>query len=366
MPVGYSKTGVMPVPEVDFLKQGKVSKSFILTAFIGAAAVICAMAAGIYILKKWQPLRESGSAPFTSKNASSVSPSSQNPQWDGDFTDFLICGIDNTNSLTDVIMLVGFDNSTKKISILQIPRDTYAGADIPSYKYNAVYGHHQKNVSGMETLKARVESDFGVKIGNYAAVTTKGLREIVDAAGGVDLDVPINMNYDDPGQNLHIHLPAGRRHLDGSQAEQFVRYRKGWIQGDLGRLDAQRIFLAAFTNKLRGMNAWKLASKVLPVVKAPDFITDLSAYEMLNLWGSARNVDLKNAAVYLMPGEPYTGKGGAALYSVHKGELLQILNNGFVPKGVKLNPDDLSIIEMRNTEKFYDTKSNFENILNSK
>lgn len=325
------------------------------------AAIMCAAAAGTYILKKWQPLRESGLPPVSKKAPSAAA--SSNPQWNGSFTDFLICGIDNTNSLTDVIMLVGFDNSTKKINILQIPRDTYAGADIPSHKYNAVYSHHEKGVSGMETLKARVESDFGVKIGSYAAVTTKGLRNIVDAAGGVELDVPIKMNYDDRAQNLHIHLKAGRQHLNGSQTEQFVRYRKGWTQGDLGRLDAQRIFLAAFSQKLRGMSAWELAAKVLPVVSAPDFVTDLSAYDMLSLWGSAKEVSLKDAAVFTMPGEAYTDKNGLAMYSVHKKELLTILNKAFVPKDVVLTQDDIGIIEKSNKEKSQGSQSNFEKVL---
>jgi LCP family protein required for cell wall assembly len=240
-------------------------------------------------------------------------------------------------------MIVGFDNKTKKLSILQIPRDTYAGADVPSHKYNAIYGQHAKGESGMETLKAHVQSDFGIKIGNYVAVTTKGLRQLIDAAGGVDLDVPINMNYDDPAQGLHIHLKAGQQHLNGSQAEQFVRYRKGWSDGDIGRLQAQKIFLAAFAQKLKSENLWNLATKILPVVKQPDFTTDLSAADILKFGGSAKNVDLNNATVYTMPGQPYKSSDGSALYSVHKTQLLAILNKGFVPPGITLKAGDLHI-----------------------
>jgi polyisoprenyl-teichoic acid--peptidoglycan teichoic acid transferase len=350
-----------------FLKQSRAKKFVLVFSFV-LAVLACVTAAGFVALKYWHPLRESGVLPSSSQPSSqpraSSSAASSQPQWSGDFTNFLICGIDNTNSLTDVIMIASFDNKTKKISILQIPRDTYAGVDVPSHKYNAVYGHHDKGVSGMETLRARVERDFGIKIGNYAAVTTKGLRKIVDAAGGVDIDVPINMNYDDKQQNLHIHLKKGKQHLDGSGAEQFVRYRKGWTQGDLGRLDAQKIFLAAFAQKLKSLGVWRLGTKILPVVSPPDFLTDMSALDIISLWGSAKNVSFSNATVYTMPGEPYTGSDGAALYSVHKKELLKILNKDFVPTGVSLTLDDLGIIQKANIESSASGGSNFDEIIN--
>lgn len=338
-----------------------------LVLTIIVTVVVCAAAAGLAALKNWRPLLGSGT-PLSSRSQAKSRPqvrqSSSQPQWNGSFTDFLICGIDNTNSLTDVIMIVGFDNTTKKVSILQIPRDTYVGSDVPTHKYNAVYGHHAKGVSGMETLKATVEKDFGIKIGNYAAVTTKGLRTVVDAAGGVDVDVPINMNYDDEKQNLHIHLKAGRQHLDGSGAEQFVRYRKGWSQGDLGRLGAQKIFIASFAQKLRGMGAWQLGSKILPVVKPPDFVTDMTVYDMLKLWNSAKQVSLANAVIYTMPGEPYVGKDGSAFYSAHKKELLAVLNAGFVPPGVTLEKGDLGIVQKANTTESSGSSS-LESILNT-
>lgn len=354
------------------MKRGGISRTGILIIAFCLTAVVSAVAAGPFILQHWQPLREKGAAPSSKAPAqSSPQTTSQTssaeipqPEWDGDFTNFLICGIDNTNSLTDVIMLVGFDNKTKKLSVLQIPRDTYAGADIPSHKYNAIYGHHAKGESGMETLKAHVQSDFGIKIGNYVAVTTKGLRQLIDAAGGVDLDVPINMNYDDSAQGLHIHLKAGQQHLNGSQAEQFVRYRKGWSDGDIGRLQAQKIFLAAFAQKLKSMSLWDLATKILPAVKQPNFMTDISAAEILKFGGSAKNINLNAATVYTMPGEPYNGSDGSALYSVHKAQLLEILNKGFVPPGITLKSSDLHIKQKADKSDDESSGGNFEDILN--
>lgn len=343
------------------MKQAGNIKAGILVLLLCLTLAIGAVVAGSFFLNRWRPLQEKGKTVKHDK-LNSQSVQEKEPEWNGSFTNFLVCGIDNTNSLTDVIMIVSFDNITKKISILQIPRDTYAGNNVPSHKYNAVYGHHEKDVSGMETLKAKVESDFGIKIGNYAAVTTKGLRSIVDAAGGVDLNVPINMNYDDRAQNLHIHLKKGLQHLNGSQAEQFVRYRKGWVEGDIGRLDAQKIFLAAFTQKLQGMNLWELATKMLPMISPPDFMTDMTAADMVKFGNSARGVNLRDATVYTMPGEPFK-IGSSDLYSVHKKELLPILNFNFVPQGVTLSISDLKISQKADTEEEEARSSNFEDIL---
>lgn len=322
------------------------------------ACLIVTLVGGASAIQNWRPLRERGSAPSSVSNVSKYSEAYSSEK----FANFLICGIDNTNKLTDVIMVAGYDGKSNRLSILQIPRDTYAGNDVPSHKYNAIYGNHAKDISGMETLRARVESDFGIKINHYAAVTTKGLRNIVDAVGGVDLVVPINMNYDDKAQNLHIHLKKGPQHLDGSAAEQFVRFRKGWSQGDLGRLSAQRIFLAALTQKLKTLNVWDIVTKAAPAIKPPDFLTDMSGYEMIGFYNSMKLISLSDAMIYIMPGEPFK-INGIDYYSVHKADLLNILNQRFVPHGVSLSINDIKIKQKADYIKSNGQADNFENIL---
>lgn len=324
------------------MNQGKMPKKVARVLTVSVITFFVLACAGLAAIKSWRPLREQG-APVTQGKSAKATPSADDTKWGKSFSDFLVCGIDKTNSLTDVIMLVGFDNTSKKLSILQIPRDTYVSGSVPTHKYNAVYGHHKKGVSGMETLKTQVERDFGVKIQGYAAVTTKGFRELVDAVGGVNLTVPIPMRYDDPAQKLHIHLKKGMQHLDGAKAEQFVRYRKGWTDGDVGRLDAQKLFLAALASKFKGTGAVQLATDVLPVIAPPDFVTDLSAYQMLELYSSAKDIGLKNAVVCTMPGESYRSRSGVSYYSVHKKALVALLNKSFVPSGVKLKAATLKI-----------------------
>lgn len=123
----------------------------------------------------------------------------------------LIMGVseDISAELTDTIMLAGFNPETNQAFLLSIPRDTFVGSNEATAggfdKINALY---QK--SPQKTVEA-VENLTGINIDYYITVKTSALIEIVDAIGGVDFDVPINMDYDDDTQDLHIHLKAGQQ-----------------------------------------------------------------------------------------------------------------------------------------------------------
>lgn len=332
----------------------------VLSVLVLAAGIITVP---LCLLLAAKPFAQKGTVPRSSQS-SRAEPALQG--WDGGFANFLFCGLDDTNSLTDVILLVSFNNQTGHINILQIPRDTYAGRDIPSHKYNAVYNHHAKGVSGMENLKARVEKDFGVHIDDYAAVTTSGLRAIVDAAGGVDMDVPIDMNYDDPVQNLHIHLSKGMQHLSGAQAEEFVRYRKGWAEGDMGRLKAQRAFLAAFAQKLSGMSTLSLTTRLGPAMLPPRFMTDMTTMQIIRFGLAAKKVNFSDVSVYTMPGE-YLRVNGASMYTIHKKELLELLNKAFVPEGTTLSISSLDIPQLQGSgdDSYAGTSQDFGSLIHS-
>ncbi len=162
------------------------------------------------------------------------------------------------SSLTDTIMVASYNPNTQKATLLSIPRDTYTGknsAKATAYeKINALYG--RKNRPD-ETLEA-VNEITGLDIKYYAVVKTEALIELVDAIGGVTFNVPIDMKYDDPTQDLHIDLKAGEQLLDGDKAEQLVRFRHGnwdpktrtyptypaeYGDNDLGRMRTQREFI---------------------------------------------------------------------------------------------------------------------------
>lgn len=151
-------------------------------------------------------------------------------------------------ALTDFIMLGQYNPNTREVDLLSIPRDTRVNGTIDG-KINSAYA----GVDPMRTVN-KVEEITGVEIDYYILFKTKVLRDLVDAVDGVTVTVPINMNYDDPYQNLYIHLKKGTYKLTGKQAEQFCRFRKnndgsGYPNGDVGRVAAQQSFIKAMISR---------------------------------------------------------------------------------------------------------------------
>ena len=167
----------------------------------------------------------------------------------------LILGIstDQENvELTDTIIVASYNPNTQKATLLSIPRDTYTGkneARATAYeKMNALYSRKHRPD---ETLAA-VNEITGLNIEYYVVVKTEALIKLVDVIGGVTFNVPIDMDYDDVTQDLHIHLKAGEQLLDGDKAEQLVRFRHNndgtsypeeYGDNDTGRMRTQREFI---------------------------------------------------------------------------------------------------------------------------
>lgn len=191
----------------------------------------------------------------------------------------LILGISTDQEgvdLTDTIMVASYNPNTQKATLLSIPRDTYTGknpAKATAYeKINALYSRKHKPD---ETLDA-VNEITGLNIEYYAVIKTEALIKLVDVIGGVTFDVPINMDYDDTSQDLHIHLKAGEQLLDGDKAEQLVRFRHNndgtsypeeYGDNDTGRMRTQREFIMQVMKQtLKTENIFKLG-EILDVAK---------------------------------------------------------------------------------------------------
>ncbi len=183
--------------------------------------------------------------------------------------------------LTDTIIVASYNPNTQKATLLSIPRDTYTGkntAKATAYeKINALYGRQHRPD---ETLKA-VNEITGLNIEYYVVIKTEALIKLVDVIGGVTFNVPIDMDYDDTSQDLHIHLKAGEQKLDGNKAEQLVRFRHSnpdrygrttsypveYGDNDIGRMRTQREFILQVVKQTaRPENIFKLG-EILDVAK---------------------------------------------------------------------------------------------------
>jgi LCP family protein required for cell wall assembly len=222
----------------------------------------------------------------------------------------LVMGIseDIEAKLTDTIMLCAYYPNEQKVSILSIPRDTFVGnstTSADSYdKINALY-----QTSPERTLEA-VRNLTGIDVRNYVVISNNALRDVVDAIGGVNFDVPINMNYDDWGQKLHIHLEKGYQLLDGDKAEQLVRFRHNndgttypasYGTQDIGRMRTQREFLKAAAKQiLTGNNIFKI-DDIMQVI-FDNIETNLKMEDIIKYIPSAIEFNPENIQSEMLPG----------------------------------------------------------------
>lgn len=207
----------------------------------------------------------------------------------------LILGISTDEEgslLTDTIMVASYNPKTQKAALISIPRDSYTGknpAKASAYeKINSLYSRKEDP----KTVLDAVNNLTGLDLKYYAIVKTEAFIKLVDAIGGVTFNVPIDMNYDDTSQDLHIHLKAGEQELDGNKAEQLVRFRHNndntsypteYGDNDLGRMRTQREFI---------MQVIKQTAKVENITKIGK-ILDIAGENVIT------NIDFEAAKDYI-------------------------------------------------------------------
>lgn len=246
----------------------------------------------------------------------------------------LVLGNDRSGKLTDVIMLVHLDRSDLSVRLVQIPRDTYAVYSDRNYKkLNGACA-----VLGEEGLCEFLERSLGVEIDHYLSVGLDAFAEIVDAIGGVNICLPEDYVYDDPEQNLHIRLSAGEQLLNGEQAEQFVRYRSGYLQADLGRMDAQKMFLSCLIENVKTKITLPSAVKIIRSLYGK-VKTDIPMTECFMLMSDLLKVNLGNVTMLTLAGEAVQNESGSWYYVLNRSaaseEIGQYLHGSdFDPNGV--------------------------------
>jgi LCP family protein required for cell wall assembly len=205
---------------------------------------------------------------------------------------------------TDTMILARLDPSRRDVRLVSVPRDTRV--PIPghgTFKINAA------NPYGGPVLAAQVVADLlNVQIDRYMLVNTRAVIDLVDALGGIDLDLPRDYRYDDFTGKLHIRLRKGRNHLDGRLAHDFLRFRHDG-QGDIGRIQRQQMFLqAAWEQWLTPRNL--LALPELVSLARENLETDLSMAELMRLAGWARDLDGRAVRMVMVPGREAVVNGG--------------------------------------------------------
>ena len=216
---------------------------------------------------------------------------------------FMIMGVDERSDdvgRSDTLMVVTIDPAKNEAALLSIPRDTRVAIPRRGYdKINAAYAY-----GGEELTQATVEDFLGIRIDHYIIINTHAFQKIVDAIGGIDIDVEKRMYYEDPWDDdggLIIDLRPGMQHMDGKTAVTYVRYRDE--EGDIGRVRRQQKFMKACVEavttpaiipRLPG-----IISGVLDSVR-----TDLSLRQILEFLGTLKEAQVHGLKTEMVPGRP--------------------------------------------------------------
>ena len=255
-------------------------------------------------------------------------------------TTFLLCGLDLSEKLTDVIMVVNLDTEKNEVNVLQIPRDTYIGMErFATGKINAVYGTKKSGTTPIGRLISEINRDFKLSIDYYATINIPGLRNVIDSMGGVTVDIPQDIYYL-PGQTLK----KGVQTLNGEKAEWFVRYRKGYDNADIGRMHAQSLFLKACAEKALKMSKAQMLAFVTQNMN--NITTDLTIAQVLGFYGSVSSIKAENIHFYALEGSGVMYKG-YAVYCLDKQKAADLLNTYFRSAGNQVPAKDLKIIEVK-------------------
>ncbi|MCX7709665.1 MAG: LCP family protein [Clostridia bacterium] len=232
----------------------------------------------------------------------------------------LLLGADKSSGNTDTIMLVNFNQETMKINVLSIPRDTkiyVKGSSLP--KINSAYG-----AGGEKLAVDTVSKLLTVPIKYYVYINTASFRKIIDILGGVDYNVPVNMDYDDPTQDLHIHLKKGPQHLDGKKAEQFMRFRnashanseilKYYDGSDLKRIEAQQNFIKeVIRQKTNVLYITKLNSLLQTIYS--NLETNMNMDDALKLAQNFIKLKVEDVSMFKLPGKAKDEPSGSYVIS---------------------------------------------------
>ena len=263
---------------------------------------------------------------------------------------FLLVGRDDKGGgNTDTIMVCCFDASGGSLDVLSIYRDTLVDVPWEIKKINSVY-----NLQGIEGLQEQVKNLIGYQPDYYFVMEMSAVAQIVDALGGVDFDIPYNMHYDDPTQDLHIHFEKGMQHLDGENAVKLLRWRKNnsgesLSVGDVGRVEIQHAFLTAMAQQTIRLGNITKITQVASIVDK-NLTSDLSYGEMLWFGEKALGMDQENIRFYGLPGD-YTGTIWSPTYQnyqsyvfVNPTALLELVNEHLNPYRSPITADEQHVI----------------------
>ncbi len=245
---------------------------------------------------------------------------------------YLVLGFDDAAENTDVMFLVAFDPETPRTTVLQIPRDTYVQTGYAQNKINQIYSSRRSAGDTPDVaaafVKDTVSDIFGIPLTAVCGIGMSGFRRMVDALGGVSVRLPETVTIDTDDGQAPITLKAGTHRIDGATAERFVRYRRGYTRGDLGRIDAQKLFLSALFHAVKdaGPRQWLTLADTLDDA----FVSDVRPLSLVQT-AIQYLPSLKTTSLFFatLPGEAVQANTGLWYYVVNRKGASELLTGAF-------------------------------------
>lgn len=203
---------------------------------------------------------------------------------------------------SDTIMLARFDPPRNSFYVLSIPRDT--NANVPGHGRQKINGANA--IGGEQLAMEAVEELTGLHVDHFVILNVHGLVEMVDALGGVTVQIPKKMKYRDRSAKLNINLDAGPHTLSGSEAMGFVRFRHDAL-GDIGRVQRQELFIQAVMDKAMSPASWAKVPQLLQIAQK-HVKTDMKIPQIMQVLSFVRAVPKPNQHMIMLPGN-FSGTG---------------------------------------------------------
>ena len=325
----------------------KNNKRLFFSAFLTLLGVFALIGIALYcVYMLWEKAPdvepEAPKAISTEKTSDSdVEPVS--PDRQQDIYTILLVGNDDGNGNTDTIVVGRLDTVNHTMDFVSIPRDTLVNLDWNVRKINAVYaGTANSGGVAIDGLKTQIRNLIGFNVDCYAVIDLDVFVDTVDLMGGVWFDVPQAMHYEDPGQNLYIHIDAGYQCLNGEQAMGVVRYRSGYANGDLGRIEMQQQFLKAVATQFIRLGNIPNISQVVSLL-AKNMDTDLSAANIAFFLRQALLCSSEDINFHTMPNTPDMVYGLSYTF-VELDPWLEMINQCLNPYNAAVTAANLDVV----------------------
>lgn len=338
------------------MKNGKSKLQKILIALIAAAAIIAA--AGVIAYFAWEEAPEVQELPptiipATEEPAETVKPvetpepieqgeAFENVRQDGVYT-VLLAGTDQISGNTDTIMVAKLDTVNHLLNVMSIPRDTLINRPWDIRKINSVYwGGESNSGDGITPLKWTMRGLLGFDIDCYAVISLDFLMEAVDMIGGVWFDVPFHIEYEDWSQDLYMYLDPGYQLLSGEQVMWLCRYRSGYVDADIGRINTQQALLKAVAEQFIERGSIPNASKLLKLM-SEDIRTNLTRANMAYFLRQILMCKSEDINFYTAPNTPEMIQSHS--YAVLKvWEYADMINEYINPYEQQISPYSLEVV----------------------